>query len=503
MSVIAGMKVSQLFNKNSELFNGNGEKAPGTRELIITSVEYDSKKVGAGSCFVALKGTATDGHRFLTDAIERGAALLVVQEGADVENAVEGGVPIMRVTDTRKELARLADRFYGRPSKSLDVIGVTGTNGKTTVCYFLQSLLNCAGYRTSRFGTVEYDFPDSKQDADKTTPESADLQRMFKLAGGFQNPRCVMEVSSHGLAMGRLENTVFKGAVFTNISQDHLDFHKTMDEYIQAKKRFFTDYEFDYAAVNLDDPVGQEWLKGSVFNCRTITYGVSAKADVRLVKMTADIAGSIVNLATPDGEMTVGTKLAGEHNVYNAMAAVAVGIAEGFSDTVIQRGVASLETVPGRFEKVDEGQDFTVIVDYAHTDNALANALKAARKITGARVICMFGCGGDRDREKRSLMGAAVEKLADVLVVTSDNPRTEEPQAIIDEILKGVPKNSKKEIHVIPSRAEAIARAISMAGSGDLVLLAGKGHEDYQIIGKEKIHFDDREQASKALKGAF
>lgn len=502
MSVIAGMKVSRLFGKNSELFNSSGEKVPGTRELVISSIEYDSKKVGAGSCFVAVKGLVTDGHRFLTDAVERGAALLVVQEGADLGKFEMGGVPVIRVTDTRKELARLADRFYGSPSKALGVIGVTGTNGKTTVCYLLQSLLNCAGYRTSRLGTVEYDFPDSKQAADKTTPESTDLQRMFKLAGGFQNPRCVMEVTSEGLVMGRLENTVFKGAVFTNISQDHLDFHKTMDEYIRVKKRFFTDYQLDYAAVNLDDPVGREWLEGSVFNCRTITYGVSAKADVRLMKTVADVSGSVVNLATPDGDMTISLKLVGEHNVYNAMAAVAVGIAEGLNETVIQRGIADLQTVPGRFENVDEGQDFAVVVDYAHTDDALANALRAARKITGARVICMFGCGGDRDREKRALMGAVVEKLADCLVITSDNPRTEKPQAIIDEILKGIPKNSKKEIHVIPSRAEAIAHAISMANSGDLVLLAGKGHEDYQIIGKEKIHFDDREQASKALRKA-
>ncbi|MFQ5431044.1 MAG: UDP-N-acetylmuramoyl-L-alanyl-D-glutamate--2,6-diaminopimelate ligase [Nitrospinota bacterium] len=480
-----------------QLFNGD---APDFGDLLITSIEYDSRKVGRGSCFVALKGLVTDGHIFLNDAVKRGASLLVVDNSVQVDQSVEKGANVMRVDDTRKELARLADRFYGHPSVPLDVIGVTGTNGKTTVCYFLQSLLNEAGYKTSRFGTVGYDFPDKTKEADKTTPESVDLQKMFKHASDWPNPRCVMEVSSHGLALGRLERTRFKGGVFTNITQDHLDFHSTMEEYTAAKKRFFTDYDFDYAVINSDDPVSAQWLKESIFNCRVITYGESEGADVRLLKSVSDISGSKMSLSTPAGDMEIETNLPGGYNVYNVMATAAVGIAESIGGEVIKKSVASLKNVPGRFEKIDEGQDFFVIVDYAHTDNALANALKAARSLARGKVICMFGCGGDRDREKRKLMGAVADELADVLVVTSDNPRSEDPQAIIEDILKGVARPLGEKLHVVPLRREAISLAIKTASKGDLVLLAGKGHEDYQVIGTTMHHFDDREVASEVLR---
>jgi len=273
-----------------------------------------------------------------------------------------------------------------------------------------------------------------------------------------------------------------------------------MEEYIAAKKRFFTDYDFDYAVINSDDPVSAQWLKESVFNCRVITYGESENAEVRLLKSDSDISGSKMSLSTPAGDMEIETNLSGGHNVYNVMAAVAAGIAEGVDAAVIRKGVASLQNVPGRFEKVDEGQDFYVIVDYAHTDNALANALKAARSLMRGRVICMFGCGGDRDRDKRKLMGAVADELADVLVVTSDNPRTEEPQEIINDILKGVSRPHGEKLHVVPSRRDAISLAIRTAREGDIVLLAGKGHEDYQIIGTTRHPFDDREVASEVLR---
>ena len=490
MSPKTGVNVRQLFNGDS----------PDLGDRLITSVEYDSRKVGSGSCFVALKGLVTDGHMFLSDAVKRGASLLVVEGSVQVEKSVEDEVAIIRVDDTRKELARIADNFYGHPSAALDVIGVTGTNGKTTLCYILQSLLNEAGYKTSRFGTNGYDFPDKMKAADKTTPESADLQKMFSHAQGWDNPRCVMEVSSHGLALGRLERTTFKGGVFTNITQDHLDFHTTMEEYTNVKRQFFTDYDFDYAVINSDDPVSALWLKESIFNCRVITYGESESADVRLLNFDSNISGTKMSLSTPAGDMEIKTNLVGKHNVYNVMAAVSVGVAEEIDGAVIKKGIASLPSVPGRFEKVDEGQDFFVIVDYAHTDNALANALKAARSLTSGKVICMFGCGGDRDKEKRELMGAAADELADVLVVTSDNPRSEEPQAIIDDILKGITRQSGEHLHVLSSRRDAISHAIKTAKPGDFVLLAGKGHEDYQIIGTTRHHFDDREVASEVLR---
>ena len=490
MSPKTGVNVRQLFNGDSPNLGGR----------LITSVEYDSRKVGNGSCFVALKGLVTDGHKYLSDAVERGASLLVVENSVEVEKSIEDEVAVIRVGDTRKELARIADRFYDHPSAALDVIGVTGTNGKTTLCYILQSLLNEAGYKTSRFGTTGYDFPDKTKEADKTTPESVDLQKMFRQAQGWENPRCVMEVSSHGLAFGRLEQTRFKGGVFTNITQDHLDFHKTMEEYIAVKRQFFTDYDFDYVVINCDDPVGALWLKESIFNCRVITYGESESADVRLLEFDSTVSGSTMLLSTKAGDMEIKTNLPGKHNVYNVMAAVSVGVAENVGAGVIKDGIASLKNVPGRFENIDERQDFFVIVDYAHTDNALANALKAARGLTSGKVICMFGCGGDRDKEKRKLMGAVADELADVLVVTSDNPRSEEPQSIIDDILKGVTQTSGENLHVLPSRRDAISHAIKTAKPGDLVLLAGKGHEDYQIIGTTRHHFDDREVASEILR---
>jgi len=464
----------------------------------ITSIEYDSRKVSKGSCFVALKGYEVDGHDYIKEALKNGACVVVAERDVDCEF---GSSALLKVDDSYLELAKLSDRFYDHPSKKLGVIGITGTNGKTTVAYLIEKILNDAGFSASRFGTTGYGFPDEALDAPNTTPISSELQKMFFKATSYKNPRSVIEVSSHGLALGRLERTVFKGTVFTNLSQDHLDFHPTMSEYQSAKEKLFTKFDSDYAVINIDDKVGSEWvLKGLHKNI--ISYGASQSADVRLLDGQCGWDGNKIKLSTPLGELDFKSPLPGKHNIYNVMACVAFAVAEKLDIKKVINSLESFSAVPGRFEKIEEGQDFAVVVDYAHTDNALQNIISAVAEITDGKVIVMFGCGGDRDKSKRKLMGKVADKLADILVVTSDNPRTEEPKEIIKDILKGVTGKSKENLYVIESREKAIDTALSLAKKGDSVLLAGKGHENYQIIGKEKIHFDDRETASKFLRRA-
>lgn len=474
----------------------NGLSA-GLPEVLVSGVEYDSRKVGKESCFVAVKGFHLDGHAFVKDAIARGASLVVAEEGVPLETPA--GFPVARTKDTRKELARLAARFHGDPSSKIGVIGVTGTNGKTTTTYLIQNMLTVAGYRASRFGTIEYAFPDCAVPAPNTTPESADLQKMFARAAAYPNPRCVMEVSSHGLALGRLNRTSFKGAVFTNLTQDHLDFHTTMEEYGLAKRMLFKDFALEYAVINIDDPTGERWAAEGV-NGALITYGGHAKAVIRLMRSETDFHGCSVTLATPKGEVALRIPLPGAHNIQNAMAAFAAGYAENLPLDVIVKGIESTPPVPGRFEKVDAGQDFAVIVDYAHTDNALENVLKTARGITKNRLICVFGCGGDRDRTKRPKMGRVAAEMSDLVVVTSDNPRTEVPHRIIEEIMAGIPVAARERVTVLPDREEAIRHAVGMARTGDMVLIAGKGHEDYQIVGTVKQPFDDRKIAAQYIR---
>ncbi len=474
----------------------NGLSA-GLPEVMVSGVEYDSRKVGKGSCFVAVKGFQRDGHAFVKDAVARGASLVVAEEGVMLETPA--GFPVARVKDTRKELARLACRFHGNPSAKIGVIGVTGTNGKTTTTYLIQNMLNTAGYRTSRFGTIEYAFPDGAVPAPNTTPESADLQQMFARAAGYPNPRCVMEVSSHGLALGRLDQTAFKGAVFTNLTQDHLDFHQTMEEYGRAKQSLFKEFALEYSVINLDDPAGRRWVAEGV-NGALVTYGGHPNAVIRLMRSEAGFHGCSVVLATPKGKAALNIPLPGAHNIQNAMAAFAAGYAENIPFDSIVKGIESAPPVPGRFEKVDAGQDFAVIVDYAHTDNALENVLKTARGITRNRLICVFGCGGDRDRTKRPKMGRVASDMADQVVVTSDNPRTEVPHRIIEDILAGIPGEARGRVTVLPEREEAIRHAVGIARAGDMVLIAGKGHEDYQIIGTVKHPFDDRLVAAKYIR---
>jgi len=479
----------------------------------VLSIAHDSRKVVPGSLFVAVRGFHSDGHQFIPQAIERGAAVVVAEEDGTREGA--GTVPIIRVPNSRAALARLAAVFYGHPSRRLKLIGITGTKGKTTTSYLVKSIIEAAGHAAGLIGTIDYRVGNRVYPAPNTTPESLDLQKLLAEMAEARAGYCVMEVSSHALALGRTDGCEFETAVFTNLAQDHLDFHNDMGSYFQAKLLLFTALASGRAAViNADDAAAREIIgktKATVY-----TFGMSEGADIRPTREIGHgINGLSFSVHTPKGIVHVESPLVGKYNVYNILSAIGVGISQDFSVEAIAEGIRNMRAVPGRMEKVDEGQPFGVIVDYAHTEDSLAQLLDAVREVAKGRVITVFGCGGDRDRTKRPKMGAAVVKGSDAAIVTTDNPRTEDPLAIIREIeggmapagarvssLAGARKGVSGETPylVSPDRREAIAEAVRIAEPGDVVVLAGKGHEDYQIIGTTKLHFDDREAAREEIR---
>jgi UDP-N-acetylmuramoyl-L-alanyl-D-glutamate--2,6-diaminopimelate ligase len=441
----------------------------------ITDLAYDTRSVGPGALFFCVPGARADGHDFAADAVDRGATALVVERPLDLR------VPQLVVESSRAAMAAGADEFFERPTEELLLAGVTGTNGKTTTTFLLYSIFQAAGMSPGLIGTIESRVGGEARPAVRTTPEAIDLQRTFRAMLDAGDRSCSMEATSHGSELGRLERVRFKALAFTNLSQDHLDFHESMERYFEAKRRLFTDYEpAPAAAVN----VGDEWGRRLAEELRRLdrapllTYGV-----------------------TPDAELTTHaalerSRLVGSFNVENVLAAAAVSRLLGLPDEAVVEGVAALSGVPGRFEAIDEGQPFTVIVDYSHKPGALEAVLRTARQLTGGRLICVFGAGGDRDRGKRPMMGRAASELADVAIVTSDNPRTEDPLAIIDEILKGVVGSAEVE----PDRRTAIAKAVGEAEARDVVVIAGRGAEQYQDVGDRKLPFDDREVAREALR---
>jgi len=485
---------------------------PHCTDSEVVALSQDSRAIVAGSLFVAVRGFHSDGHQFISQALAQGAVAVIAEEQRAATAA--DAAPVICVPDSRAALARLATVFYGRPSERLKLIGITGTKGKTTTSYLVRSIIEAAGHRTGLIGTIDYRVGDKVYPAPNTTPESLDLQRLLAEMVGAHAGYCVMEVSSHALALGRTDGCVFEAALFTNLAQDHLDFHKDLGSYFQAKLRLFTDLAADKTAVvNKDDVLSAEIIGKT--KAKVSTYGMSAEADIHPAKAIGHgISGLSFSALTPIGMIAVESPLIGKHNVYNILAAIGVGLSQGFSAETIGRGIAAMKAVPGRMEKVDAGQCFGVIVDYAHTEDSLAKLLDAVREITTGRVITLFGCGGDRDRSKRPAMGAVAVKRSDYAIVTTDNPRTEDPRVIINEIENGMiasgirvalPADAQRAIPgktpylVIPDRAEAISAAIMLAGPGDVVVLAGKGHEDYQIIGDTKHHFDDREVAREAI----
>ena len=460
----------------------------GRARVVVRDLAYAAEDARPGALFFCVRGARADGHDFAAEAVAKGAVALVVERPLPLP------VPQLVVADVRRAMALVADEFFGRPTSELQVAGVTGTNGKTTTAFLLYEILEAGGRRPGLLGTVESRVGSERRPVVRTTPEAIDLQRTFREMLRAGNRSCAMEASSHASELQRLARVRFAALVFTNLTQDHLDFHGSLERYFDAKRRLFVGEWPPPAAVNVDDAHGRR-LADELRERRhdeLLSFGFSEDADVRPERLELSPAGARFRAAGVE----VRTRLRGRFNVENVLGAVAAGRLLGLAADAIAAGVASVEGVPGRFEPVDEGQPFTVLVDYAHTPDSLANVLRAARDLAAGRVICVFGCGGDRDRGKRPLMGRIARELADVAIVTSDNPRGEEPLAIIAEIVEGA--GSAAEIE--PDRRAAIAGAIELARPGDVVLIAGKGHEQGQEFRDRTIPFDDRDAARHALR---
>lgn len=487
--LLEGVDVTKLFELTYGHFLVTGE-------IDIHKIQYDSRKVERDDCFVALRGGGADGHKFVEAAIERGAKVIVLERDDTLPDSyfMHKHVVKIVVPDSRKALAMLSANFFGFPSRQLTMVGVTGTNGKTTTTHLIKSILESAGQEVGLVGTIEYRIGDEVIPASHTTPESLELNGLLEKMLKAGCKAVSMEVSSHALHQSRVYGLDFNAAVFTNLTQDHLDYHKTMDEYFAAKKLLFDSLsETATAIVNRDDEWGMKIA--STTKARTLSYGALGKADIRATDVRLSLDGTTFGVHFGDTAFSIKSPLVGRFNVYNILSACGAGIALGIDPDTIAAGIGNVKTVRGRFERFASPKGWTAIVDYAHTPDALEKCLRTIHDVLPkerrGRIITVFGAGGDRDRTKRPLMGSIVGKLSDITIVTSDNPRTEDPQQIISEIAAGIPRGAAVSREV--DRRAALHKALSQARSGDVVLVAGKGHEDYQVIGKEKIHFSDRE----------
>jgi UDP-N-acetylmuramoyl-L-alanyl-D-glutamate--2,6-diaminopimelate ligase len=494
------MKLSEL----SSLFAVHTLKGDGNTE--ITGLQIDSRKVKPGDLFVCLTGHGyADRHEFAEAAVAQGAAALVVQRDVGLN------IPSLFVKNTRDALALLADHFNGYPTREMNVIGLTGTNGKTTTAHIIERILADAGRHTGLMGTVGVKIGNDRCPSENTTLEPHSLHRYFRKMRDQSVETCVMEVSSQALEMGRVKGVRFRTALFTNLSQDHLDYHRTLDRYMAAKGLLFSrlgnEFHEDpamrqYAVLNADE-AASEYLAG-VTTAQIVTYGIERDADVRASGIRITANGTEFDCSTFAGNTRIRLRLVGKFNVYNTLGAIAVSLLEGVSLADIANSLEKMDIVEGRMEPVHEGQDFVALVDYAHTPDGLENALATVKEFAQGRIITVFGCGGDRDRTKRPEMGRIAARYSDFLFVTSDNPRSEDPDAILADIEPGVLEASfpREQYRLIPDRREAIRRAVEKAGPGDVILIAGKGHETYQIMGGVTNHFDDREEVRKAIKGS-
>ncbi len=464
---------------------------PTAADVEISSLAYDNRLVGEGTLFFCVPGYTRDGHDFAPDAVARGAAALVVERPLNL------GIPEVQVESVRAAMAPVAARFHGDPTARLQTVGITGTNGKTTTAFLVRALLEAAGRPAGLLGTVKSVIGGVEHEVLRTTPEAIDLQRTFAEMLDAGDQACVMEVSSHALTLHRADAIHFTAAIFTNLTQDHLDFHETMEEYYRAKRLLFTDLAPAHAVVNVDDPYGAR-LAADLGDA-AITFALEHDASYRAGAVQTGLDGSHFAVTAPDGVFELSSPLTGRFNVSNVLGAFATARALGVEAETAIEAIASAGQVPGRFQSVSEGQDYAVLVDYAHTPDSLENVLRAARGLTNGRLHVVFGCGGDRDRGKRPLMGEIAARLADRVIVTSDNPRSEDPAAIIDEILVGSGPDVEHEV----DRRVAIERAISAAAAGDVVVIAGKGHEQGQEFeGGRKVPFDDVTVAREILRGA-
>jgi UDP-N-acetylmuramoyl-L-alanyl-D-glutamate--2,6-diaminopimelate ligase len=474
----------------SELLSGMPASGPAGLATRVTGVAYASGSVERGDAFFCISGFRHDGHDFAADAVARGAAAIVATR--DVPGLT---VPLVLVEDTRAALAVASARIFGEPSLRMDVVGITGTNGKTTTTYLLDSVLRTAGRVTGVIGTIGTRLAGERLPASRTTPESRDLQELLARMSAAGVSAVSLEVSSHAIDLHRVDAVRFAVAAFTNLSQDHLDYHATLEEYFSVKARLMETVDQERRVVNIDDEHGRR-LAGQLPVVWTV--GTGEGATVRAEGIALGPASTSFDLVTPAGSARVVLPLAGAFNVSNALIAAGCALALGIDLDTVARGLAGASQVPGRLERIDAGQDFTVLVDYAHTPDGLAKAITAVRAVTSGRVITVFGCGGDRDPDKRPLMGRVAGELSDIAVLTSDNPRTEDPVGIILQVQDGLGPTAS-EHHVEVDRRAAIALALRLARAGDAVLIAGKGHEDYQIFSDRTVHFDDREVAREEL----
>ena len=486
----------------------------GNPETEIRQVAYDSRRVGSGALFVAIRGLIEDGRRYVPQAVEAGASAILT----DGPLESDPGVPVLMVENARAAMSRAAAALHDYPGDRLTLIGITGTNGKTTTTYILETILERAGLSAGVIGTVNFRFPGDVRPAPNTTPEGPDLQGILSemIAAGVGH--VMMEVSSHGLELHRVDGCAFDLGVFTNLTQDHLDFHRDLRTYFKAKRRLFLEHltgdrlaDGPRAVINVDDAWGMRLA--AELGDKALTFGLNNQADIRARDIEAGRRGIRAALDTPWGEIAVRSSLLGEVNLYNLMTAASVALRLGIPRDVVAAGLAESQGAPGRLERVGSRDDFLVLVDYAHSPDALERVLKVARELNPNRLISVFGCGGDRDRTKRPMMGAAAGRLSDLAIVTSDNPRTEDPLLIIRDIEEGIGRVELNRLDperlvtafplgsytVVPDRRMAIHLACRVMDRGDILIVAGKGHEDYQILGKEKIHFDDREEARNAL----
>jgi UDP-N-acetylmuramoyl-L-alanyl-D-glutamate--2,6-diaminopimelate ligase len=491
-------RVSIRSMKLRDLLQGTEASLPAPAEnLEIRQVACDSRKVQPLALFFALHGAKADGNTFIRDAVSRGAAAIVSEETAPA--AIPASVVWVQVREARKALAVSAANFFGHPAKALQLVAVTGTNGKTTTTSLVDAIVKASGAKTGLFGTIAYHTPLRDYPAPNTTPESVDLQGFLAEIRDAGGRFAVLEASSHSLALDRLWGCHFAAAVFTNLTREHMDYHKTFEDYFAAKKRLFEGTGAgvpEVAVVNTDDEYGKQ-LSGLAK--KTLSYGLDSEADITTKKFQLTFNGLAFTAQTPDGKVHVASPLVGRINVYNILAAIGAAQALGLSTEIIETGIRSLESVSGRFQRIDLGQPYFVVVDYAHTDDALENLIRTARELNPkGRIITLFGCGGGKDRTKRPVMGEVTGRLSDLTILSSDNPRTEDPLKIISDIIVGLQKTAGKYL-IEPDREKAIGVAMDEARAGDIVLLAGKGHENYQILADQTLEFDDRDMARRAL----
>jgi UDP-N-acetylmuramoyl-L-alanyl-D-glutamate--2,6-diaminopimelate ligase len=476
-----------------------GGQLTGDSDRRVADVTHDSRKAARDWLFVAVRGESFDAHKFIPQVLERGAAGVI----SELERPADfGGAAWIRVADVREAQALAAAEVHGHPSRELNLVGITGTNGKTTTTYLVAAIGEAAGETVALTSTVEYRVGEERIKAERTTPEASDTQRLLRRAVSAGCRLAVMESSSQAIDLRRCDALHYAAAVFTNLTRDHLDYHGTMDQYFAAKRRLFDGSLGSRpraSVINIDDERGARLAAElEAEGQRVVRYGLGEGAEIAARGVEHSLEGTRLRLVTRGGERALHSPLVGRPHVYNILAAVGAGLVLDYSIEVIGRAIEGCGGAPGRFERVAHGGDFAVVIDYAHTDDALVNVLRTAREVAGGRVITLFGCGGDRDRTKRAPMGEAAASLSDVVILTSDNPRTEDPERIFADIEEGL-RNTARPYEKIADRREAIHRAVAEARSGDLVLIAGKGHEDYQIIGREVSHFDDREVAREAL----